>query len=157
MGKMSRDKGRRTEYLIRDYLRALGIYDDVFRVPLSGSSEGFKSDVVARKGNVVDTFEVKARATDFNKIYDVYNNNRDERRALRFAAGSGPSSPLIALSVDFLEAKRLDVPFFGVERDPGNDRTYSKIVRMSSLLQGADYLVIKGNSKPPIFIKYWSK
>lgn len=156
-GLMSRRKGMRIEYVIRDYLRNLDIYDDVFRVPLSGSSEGFKSDVVAKKGDQTDTFEVKARASGFESIYKLFNANKDETRSFRFVVGSGVESPLVAISEDFLQVKRYDVPFFGIENDKKNMKTYNKILRMSDLLQGADYLVIKGNHRNPLFIKYWNK
>lgn len=156
-GLMSRRKGQRIEYVIRDYLRNLKIYNDVFRVPLSGSSEGFKSDVVARKGDLVETFEVKARASDFESIYKLFAANKDETRSFRFVVGSGVNAPLVAISEDFLEVRRYDVPFFGIETDKKNTKTYNKILRMANLLQGADYLVIKGNHRHPLFIKYWNK
>ena len=60
MGKFSRDKGMRQEYLLRDYLRKLGWTAD--RVPSSGAAEGFKGDIKAEKNGRTVLFELKARA-----------------------------------------------------------------------------------------------
>lgn len=146
-GLMSRRKGLRTEYILRDYLRNLGIYEEVFRVPLSGSSEGFKQDVIARRAGGVDTFEMKARSREYDGVYALFASSSEDG-VLRF----NHLSTLVAISKDFNEVRKTGVVFPTLTK---STKTHSKLLRMRNLLQGADYLVIKGNNKPMLFIKYW--
>jgi len=62
-----RAKGKRVEYKIRDRLRRIG---ECYRVPCSGSSEGFKTDLHLYISNKVYRVEVKARKEGFKQIRD---------------------------------------------------------------------------------------
>ena len=66
-GNKSRNKGKRGEYALRDYLRSLGF--NAIRVPLSGASEGYKGDIVATRDGETTTFELKCRKNAFSKLY----------------------------------------------------------------------------------------
>ena len=67
-GRMSRNKGKRVEYEIRDMFTNWGY--ESHRVPLSGSSQGFKGDIRVRTPDAKEyTVEVKARKDAFKTIY----------------------------------------------------------------------------------------
>jgi len=65
-GKAPKRKGTRFERelvdLLREWLIQLGIHGEVHRVPLSGSAEGFKGDVLLRLGDYSFTIECKRRS-----------------------------------------------------------------------------------------------
>lgn len=154
MGLMQRRKGQRVEYIVRDHLRELKIYDDVFRVPLSGASEGYKSDVVGRKGGQEDTFEVKARAHDFDTIYALYKDNQDHNKL--WSVLDTENKILVAVSTNFLNLQpELDYHFKTADFTGTKKKTFQKLLRLRKLLQGAKYLVLRGNNKPLLFIRYW--
>ncbi len=67
MPNPSRDKGSRFERQIVDELRGAGL--DAYRIPLSGASVGFKSDVEVRLPGRKLTIEAKSRASGFTFIY----------------------------------------------------------------------------------------
>jgi hypothetical protein len=74
MGKFSRDKGKRNEYSLRDYLRLHGWQAD--RVPSSGAAQGFKGDIkAAHPVHGPKLFELKARKETFKRIYELYAAN----------------------------------------------------------------------------------
>lgn len=155
-GLMSRRKGLRVEYLVRDYLRELKIYDDVFRVPLSGASEGYKSDVVGRRQGLEDTFEVKARASGFDTIYDLYNANKDDNGFVGLADTADGATVLVAISTKFLDVWKAHENWFKKADFKGpQKKTFNKTLRLRELLQGAKYLVIKANNKPLLFLRFW--
>ena len=70
MGRMQRNKGNRVEREIVNYLKENGI--PAKRVPLSGSANGFKGDIII-DGNL--KAEVKARKDGFKQIYDWLEGN----------------------------------------------------------------------------------
>ncbi|HEW92324.1 MAG TPA: hypothetical protein ENF81_07260 [Thermotogaceae bacterium] len=70
MGKYERRKGYRGEYNLVKKLKKMGL--DARRVPLSGSAEGFKGDVIVEGM----TGEVKVRRHSFKKLYE-WLENRD--------------------------------------------------------------------------------
>jgi len=67
-----RSKGRRTEYEVRDILKANGISADI--VPLSGASQGFKGDIIFIRNDKKYVGEVKARQDSFKEIYKEIDN-----------------------------------------------------------------------------------
>jgi Holliday junction resolvase len=66
-GKAPRQKGNRFEREIVATLCGAGL--DAFRIPLSGSMRGFKSDCVIRLAERELTIEAKSRARGFAFIY----------------------------------------------------------------------------------------
>ncbi|RMD47622.1 MAG: hypothetical protein D6834_00535 [Aquificota bacterium] len=70
MGKMQRRKGYRVENEIVNYLKKHGI--PAKRVPLSGSADGFKGDILIDESLKC---EVKARKDGFKQIYDWLEGN----------------------------------------------------------------------------------
>lgn len=140
--------------MVRDYLRERGY--EAMRVPLSGASEGFKFDVLAEKDGAKYSFEVKARKEVFGMIYELYYKLRDELNVLRFTSESGKQC--VALGMEFDEIKKPNCTFPSPDHysfHPKALKTFNRILRMQEWLQGADYLVIKGNSRPLLFLRYW--
>ena len=68
MGKASRDKGGRFERELVNTARAHSL--DAYRVPLSGAADGFKNDVIIKKGRETWEIEAKKRANGFKFLYD---------------------------------------------------------------------------------------
>ena len=66
-GRSSREKGMRAERQIVELFREVGL--KAYRVPLSGISAGFKSDVEVRIGSQRLRFESKVRAKEFGLLY----------------------------------------------------------------------------------------
>src|SRR6516164_2735939 len=66
-GRSSREKGMRAECQIVELFRQVGL--KAYRVPLSGISAGFKSDVEVRIGSQRLRFESKVRAKEFGLLY----------------------------------------------------------------------------------------
>lgn len=154
-GRASRQKGIRNEYVLRDYLRNLG-YEAV-RVPLSGASEGFKGDVIARKDGIEYTFEMKARRDAFKRIYHVYSQMLlQDASVVRFTI----DQTSIAMGTSFEEVKKPNGTFpkliFAWESIlKQNTRTFSKIFNLRKLLGESEYLVIRDNNRPMLFLRYW--
>lgn len=139
-GRMSRNKGKRAEYLVRDYLRSIG-FTDAVRVPLSGASEGFKGDVVfTNKQGKKFTVEVKSRASAFKTIYEHYVN----KIVLHPSLGT-----IVVYNTQ-------DDPngIFTDEVDVRNQRDFKQFETLNDLRQGADILAIKDNNKPILFIEF---
>src|SRR6516162_3401590 len=66
-GRSSREKGMRAERQIVELFRQVGL--EAYRVPLSGVSAGFKSDVEVRIGSRTLRLESKVRAKEFTLLY----------------------------------------------------------------------------------------
>ena len=66
-GRSSREKGMRADRQIVELFRQIGL--EAYRVPLSGISAGFKSDVEVRIGSQRLRFESKVRAKEFGLLY----------------------------------------------------------------------------------------
>ena len=106
-GKAPRDKGMRFEREIVATLCAAGL--DAFRIPLSGSMRGFKSDCVIRLADRDLTIEAKSRRRGFAFIYqalegsDLLAIKADRKQALAVI----PLSELAALLSQLEAFKRL--------------------------------------------------
>lgn len=67
MPNRSKQKGDRAERAVVEFLRSYGF--EAYRVPLSGSANGFKSDIELRLANQVLKLESKVQSTGFSRIY----------------------------------------------------------------------------------------
>ncbi len=70
MGKRELRKGRRAEYQVRDAFRGMGL--ECHRVPSSGSSRGFKGDLLLEG---MFRVEVKTRKDSFRNLYRWLESN----------------------------------------------------------------------------------
>lgn len=137
-GQMSRNKGKRAEYLVRDFLRKMG-YADAVRVPLSGASEGFKGDVVFtnHSGKKI-TIEVKSRQNSFSTVYKKYVDKTIHHPTLGIIS-------VYRATLDDVFTEEVDVES---KRDAGVFETLYK------LMAGADFLAIKDNNKQLLFVEF---
>jgi hypothetical protein len=142
-GRSSRNKGKVGEYLVRDYFRARGYVSN--RVPSSGAALGFKGDVVLEKDGRKLLAEVKFRKDEYKSIYALLDQSE---------------KPLLVANKVILSDDFSDLGF-----EPGSVQLYSgsfskhtkavsKLINMEKLLKTADFLVIKINHKPLLFIRY---
>ncbi|MEC9190168.1 MAG: hypothetical protein VYE48_00240 [Pseudomonadota bacterium] len=71
MSKSQRDKGNRFEREVVNYLKEKGFHD-AKRIPLSGSQQGFKGDLIIQRTEDSPSLlgECKCRASGFKLIYD---------------------------------------------------------------------------------------
>lgn len=145
-GRGRRLKGKRAEYEVRDYFRERG-YESL-RVPLSGASEGYKGDVVLSKNGRSLCAEVKSRKDEFASIYGMLDLN-GEPLYLEIA------NQYVAASYCFtdlgLEAPRA-ILFEGVENPT---REQKKLLGLKKWVKDCDFLVIKNDRRPFIFIRYF--
>lgn len=155
---MSRNKGRRGEYLVRDHLKACG-YDAV-RVPLSGASQGFKGDVIAYiPGKEELTFEVKLRKNTFQRIYKFYDfmtrdkpfrfTPREPDPKLAYAASMSKHPVDLITETDDTTYRLLTEPEMKEHK-----RAIRQIGKLRELVKDADILVIKDDHKPLLYIRY---
>lgn len=152
IGKFSRSKGRRGEQQLVLHLATLGYKSE--RILRQYLTPG-EADVRAVKGDKIHTFELKSRYSSFKRIYDLYYAERDENTILSFVINAD-STP-IAVSTDL--EKLMDVSSFrNLEKFPpilAYMKDFSRLLKMKELKQSADFLVLKDNNKPRIFIRYW--
>jgi hypothetical protein len=163
-GKMSRRKGMRVEYVVINYFKLLGL--TATRVPLSGSTKGEKGDIKleipgTRRGDrpMDASFlygEVKARSTDFNAIYAYHAHFKTP------CVNTEVDGELVTISTNFHDLGLIvddNVRCFLKDKPDftSSHKTASKIARMKNLLKGCEFLVIKGDHKPVLFIRYYGK
>ena len=67
MANRQKEKGSRFEREIVELARLRDL--EAYRVPLSGSAEGFKNDVIIKKGRETWEVEAKKRADGFKFLY----------------------------------------------------------------------------------------
>lgn len=139
-GKMSRNKGRRLEYLVRDLARKAGFQAD--RVPLSGASQGFKGDVRISKYGKTYIIECKSRSAGFSSIYDLYHQD---------ASGIYVEGRCYRIMTD-LEAMIDMRGLYLILKPPV--KGLKKLMGLEKLLQGADFLAIKDNNRPILYVRY---
>lgn len=156
MSKFSRDKGKRAEYSLRDFLRLQGWKAD--RVPSSGAAQGFPGDIKAEKNGKTVLFELKARKDLFKNIYALYEENcklsQDDVLAL---AVPGARNLCVTIS------SSLHAVYDGADYHTlmtthplykKYKRTFGKIENLEKLLGQAEILVIKDDRRPFLFFRY---
>jgi Holliday junction resolvase len=154
VGKFSRSKGRRNEQQLVLYLARHGYQAE--RILRQYQAAG-QPDVKATKiAGIVTTFEMKARKDSFKTIYALYNSEKDDKGVVAFVTYSGGKP--VALSTDFEALLGSDRTFRNLILFPPNPKllkVYNRIVKLDELRQSADYLVIKDNNKPMLFLRFW--
>lgn len=163
-GAFSRNKGARVERLIIDNLRKIGY--TAYRVPLSGASMGDKGDIKVEIPNSrygdrpMDAKflygEAKARGSDFDRIYVLFDSLRgmDDTTAINY----GDTNIVISHRFDALgligSGDAVDFKTF-TSSFRGVIRTIQKLCNLKELLKGCDFLVLKGNNKPLLYVRYY--
>ena len=137
MGKMQRDKGNRIEREIVNYLKQKSI--NAKRVPLSGSTDGFKGDVIIELTNKTLKCEVKARKDGFKPIYK--NLPKIETGSLKLIT---EKNRLAVLKIDefvkILKGEKLN--------KYTSDTLHRKLKQIDNWIADNDILFIKANRKP---------
>ena len=140
-GKASRSKGIRAELHLRNEFRKLG-YDST-RVPLSGSMQGYKGDVVFSKDGVEYTAEVKCRKDGFKSLY-VFLDMREYNYVIL------KDNTLAVISYDLEDVMNpKNIAFIQTTQKMSN-----KLIGMKKWLQACDVLGVKNDFKKFIFIRY---
>lgn len=149
MGKFSRDKGKRNELLLVHYLRS--IHFNAVRVPLSGACAGYESDVVATRDNVSYSFELKARKDLFKSIYETVFEP-----VVRFSNYADNGRPLIAIGTDLDQVNDRNYPVYDTIIPKSKEsKVYKRLVTLHKWKGKADFLVLKDDRKPFLFVRYW--
>ncbi len=152
MGKFSRAKGYREERGLVKFLEKLG-HTNVTRVPLSGAMRAYPYDVKSDYEGKSWTYEMKSRATLFSWVYFRVLGKTTYR--LRWADDfkreiSIAPTPQEAVKTGF------DYTFERIlEEDKTRYKYFKRLVTLGKLRQGADFLVLKNNNLPRLFIHYW--
>lgn len=159
----SRQKGARVERIIVDWMRQLGY--TAYRVPLSGASMGDKGDIkveipATRYGNrPMDAQflygEAKARRNSFDAIYALF----DKLRGTELTVSLDIDGTLVTLSYDFNALGLINNSgqhYFKIVEVQGKEKsTLKKIAKLKELLKGSDFLILKGDRKKLIFLRYF--
>jgi hypothetical protein len=145
MGRSQRQKGARGEYLVRDLLRAHGF--TAHRVPASGAAQGFKGDVEAsHPDHGTSKFEVKLRGDNFKTVYLLYDNNKTSETLRVNIKGV-----MVTITRDPLKLFETERHFKEIYLLP---RAENKIINLRKLLKDCDYLAVKDNNKPVLFLSF---
>lgn len=153
MSKISRAKGRRGEQQLVLYLRNLG-YKYAERILRQYQLAGLP-DVQARK-EATDpwiTFESKLRRDAFKTIYKLYYEERDIFGRLCFV--DPDTGVACAMSTKFEDLLFVRTAFGTFDKRHKYFKTLKRILKLNEQRQTADFLVIRDNNKPAIFIRYW--
>lgn len=161
-GLKSRRKGMANEYKLRDYFRSLGYISN--RVPSSGAAEGFKGDLTVGNNAFTTTnsscvflpksmlIELKVRQNEFKSIYALFDMfNGQSINLMHAGMGIYLSYQFTSLVGDLADIS--EVYLNEIQRKTWG-RTLQKLVNMQKLVKTCDFLVIKIDYKPFIFIKY---
>lgn len=156
-GAFSRNKGCREERKLVYELTRAGF--DARRTMFQpyknkqGESDGF--DVIASKDGNTYTFEVKSNTRRFKRLYEFFREKK-VGNCWRFYLGTCG----IAISTDWLTFResQFNQHFVNVDllaERPCDRKTYNMILKLRGCLNGAQYLAIRSNNQPFLYIKYW--
>lgn len=156
----SRSKGVRAERTLVNLLKEQNI--DARRVPGSGAfayrvgQDNLKGDVLVDYDHKQYKIECKVRATDFNRIYELYNNIVNSHVKDLIEMPIIPGRNYSAIVTDNLVNLFNYVGGVGPEKAPkGFQQTCDKLENMRKHLKGeCDILAIKGDRKPWLFVEY---
>ncbi len=159
MGKASRDKGARVERALVEELKTKYGWTQVFRVPLSGASQGFKGDVVATPTGLTAhrNFEVKSRAKAFKRVYDLLRKHRvADRGEISFQASDG-TCVVASFHPDpmFISASNFRFPPSSGFQDKTDRLAMQYLAKCREWLGKSDVLVLKGDREPFVYIRYF--
>lgn len=157
-GKFSRDKGKRNEYALRDFIRKQGY--TAHRVPSSGAAQGAKGDVTYEKADKKGRLELKARRDEYKTIYALYDTFKDKDANFALVTG-GDTLQCVSIHPDLDSALGFACVYYPeaayktqTKWVKGFTKTVQKLLKMKELLGEADILVVKNDHKPFLFIRY---
>lgn len=149
-GNYSRLKGKRNEYALRDHFKELGY--ESHRVPSSGAAQGFKGDITISTGGMTAVAELKARKDAFKSIYVLLDDWKSPIAVVY-------DTNLMIVSYNFADLgvfSRTETLFVtpSPEKLLKYKRPLNKLKSAKDWLQSCDFLVLKDDYKPFIFVRY---
>lgn len=132
------------------YLANLGYKAE--RILNQAHTEGLP-DVKAVKGDKTYTFEVKTYKEAFKSVYDLHFKYRPSKSAYVQCLLLGDDY-YCAITTDF-DLLTVKSEWFFAPPSPDDVRAYKRIKALDVQRNQADYLVIKDNNKPRLFLQYW--
>lgn len=140
-----RTKGARNERLARDLFRDLGWSSE--RIPCSGAVHWLKGDITLSKGDIKLVAEVKSRGDEYKRIYGLLDKTKTKIVRLAYEEN------LVTLSYNFRDLGFEDKQEMLFDHTP-KSQTVKKIIGMKALLKTADFLMVRNNHRPFIYIRY---
>lgn len=153
MAKFSRSKGRRGEQQLVIFLSKLGYKAE--RVLNQAHTPGLY-DVSATKDGKVTTFEVKTYQDAFSSLYQVYYHGNAQIRQGGHVLTAKLSTGLVALSTDFEALTNCNDMIFYDPSTKLEERVWRRLVTLKQKVGRADFLCLKDNNKPRLFLRYWN-
>lgn len=151
--KSSRRRGKRGEYVLRDYFRAIGYQSD--RVPTSGAAQGFKGDVTFAKNGVSRVAELKNWSGTFKKVYDLYFEHLHLNKSDILSFSLGHLCIDVSTSVDSVFApESVYAPAKTHPLFKKYSRTFNRFATLQVMKQESDVFVVKDNRMPFLFIRF---
>lgn len=139
--------------MLRDSLRREGY--EAKRVPLSGASPGYKGDIAVSKGTDSWTLEAKLRAPGtFSRIYSLFDQKQKDGS---FAVAYGDETDLSLVSIHSTFASATLGPiYYNPTTDYGAEeiKAVKKLVSIKGMMQDCNYLVIREDRKPFLYVRY---
>ncbi len=153
---MSKSKGRRNEYCLRDHLRTMGWTSE--RVPMSGAVASMPGDVWATKGDRRILFEMKSRKDAFKRIYELYyatiKATQSDVLAVAMSCGTRYCVTISASLDSVLAGADVHELAHNHCMYKKYKRTFGKIANLEKLLGTAEILAIKDDRKPLLFLRF---
>jgi Holliday junction resolvase len=170
-GRASKQKGSNSERQVRDYFRDLGWTSD--RVVLSGAHVNHPGDVKICKGDLEYLIEVKNHKSGFKRLYTflskylspiyfyvppkVYQKYQLMVKKIRedIVPDETGRSVVISLSHNDMHLEPnagQQLAFDAIEEVTPEFR---QILNLEKLIKGSNFLMVRTNHKPWIFIKFF--
>lgn len=148
-----RAKGKKGEYDVRNYFRENGFVSH--RVPSSGSAHGFPGDVLVKHPNGTKfLIEVKVRKDEFKNIYKLIENDHTE--VIRHIYNGKQVTVAKDFFSMFSQQHKSTVNYDLYELAHFGEllKVVKKLDKMHEWIKGSDYLVVRMDRKPFLFIRY---
>ncbi len=160
MGKSQRDKGNRVERGFVKHWRGLGY--PAQRVPLSGATDYAKGDVEVQHVLGEKTlYEIKARASNFDSLYSLLDAFYNGQETL-YVSVPNKENPqeldLVSLSYKAFPvppASRVFPLYIEHTMFATHGRALKRISNLRPMIESADILVLKGDRKPYIYVRFY--
>lgn len=112
-------------------------------------------DVRAAKNDKEYTFELKCKKSSFKTLYEFYYAERDADLLVSFVPNPLGTTVSISTNLDSLMNQDKAYRILTSETLTSKQkRMFARIIRLEELKQSADFLVLRGNNKPWLFIRY---
>jgi hypothetical protein len=151
MGRFSRDKGRRGEQQLVIFLSKLGYKAE--RVLNQAHTAGLYDVLAVSRDGKRYSFELKTYKEAFKSIYTYYGVYGKDEQTIGVLLAEG----CVAMSTDFTKLLTgiQDIRFYA-PTSAFEKRMARKLLNLNIKRGKADFLCLKDNNKPRLFLRYWS-